>query len=194
MQEEATLPLVGPGELHLWTPNHRRQLVGLRPSILSDDDDEDAWQHFEPHRFKLDDAAIEEKRAAIEKQSDTETQELEINTHGARRCHEVARYKDNRPDTSGERMINTSNGVVVENRWGQIRTEQGLFISAKESSWDWRSSYDCLGPVMSGWFPETSAIRDEAPEESIDPDDNLEYTDGDNGGGISAPQVPAKRA
>ncbi|RYN18219.1 hypothetical protein AA0112_g11677 [Alternaria arborescens] len=193
-QEEATLPLVGPGELHLWTPNHRRQLVGLRPSRLSDDDDEDAWQHFEPHRFKLDNAAIEEKRAAIEKQSDTETQELEFNTHEARRCHEVARYKDNRPDTSGERMINTSNGVVVENRWGQIRTEQGLFISAKESSWDWRSSYDCLGPVMSGWFAETSAIRDEAPEELIDPDDNLEYTDGDNGGGISAPQVPAKRA
>jgi hypothetical protein len=47
---------------------------------------------------------------------------------------------------------------------------------------------------MSGWFPETSAIRDEVLEELINPDDNLEYTDGDNGGGISAPQVPAKRA
>ncbi|CAN9215901.1 unnamed protein product [Alternaria alternata] len=198
-QEEATLPVVGPGELHLWTPNYRRQLAGLRPSRLSDDDgsdddDEDVRQDLEPHHFKLDNAAIEEKRAAIEKQSDTETQGLEFNTHEARRRHEVARYKDDRPDTSGDRVINTSNGVVVENRWGQIRTEQGLFVSAKESSWDWRTSYDCLGPVMSGWFPETSAIRDEVLEELINPDDNLEYTDGDNGGGISAPQVPAKRA
>jgi hypothetical protein len=47
---------------------------------------------------------------------------LEFNTHEARRRHEVARYKDDRPDTSGDRVINTSNGVVVENRWGQIRT------------------------------------------------------------------------
>ncbi|KAH6864629.1 hypothetical protein B0T12DRAFT_469646 [Alternaria alternata] len=150
-QEEATLPVVGPGELHLWTPNYRRQLAGLRPSRLSDDDDEDVRQDLEPHHFKLDNAAIEEKRAAIEKQSDTETQGLEFNTHEARRRHEVARYKDDRPDTSGDRVINTSNGVVVEN-------------------------------------------RDEVLEELINPDDNLEYTDGDNGGGISAPQVPAKRA
>jgi hypothetical protein len=121
-QEEATLPVVGPGELHLWTPNYRRQLAGLRPSRLSDDDDEDVRQDLEPHHFKLDNAAIEEKRAAIEKQSDTETQGLEFNTHEARRRHEVARYKDDRPDTSGDRVINTSNGVVVENRWGQIRT------------------------------------------------------------------------
>ncbi|CAN9080657.1 unnamed protein product [Alternaria alternata] len=206
-QEETTLPVVGPGELHLWTPNYRRQLVGLRPSRLSDDedsnddsnhgddDDDDARQDLEPHRFELDEAAIEDKRAAIEKQSDTETQELEFNTHEARRRHEVARYKDNRPDTSGDRVINTSNGVVVENRWGQIRTEQGLFISAKESSWDWRTSYDCLGPVMSGWFPETSAIRDGAPEELIDPDDDPEYSeDGGDDGESSAAQIPAKHA
>ncbi|KAI5372039.1 hypothetical protein J4E82_009263 [Alternaria postmessia] len=211
-QEGITLPVVGPGELHLWTPNYRRQLVGLRPSRLSDDlsddddsndndsndndDDDDARQDVEPHHFELDKAAIEEKRAAIEKQFDTETQELEFNTHEARRRHEVARYKDNRPNTSGDRVINTSNGVVVENRWGQIRTEQGLFISAKESSWDWRTSYDCLGPVMSGWFPETSAIRDEAPEELIDPDDDLDYIvdDGDDGDDSesSAAQIPAK--
>jgi hypothetical protein len=206
-QEEATLPVVGPGELHLWTPNYRRQLIGLRPSRLSDDDDsnddsndgddddDDARQDLEPHRFELDKAAIEDKRAAIEKQSDTETQELEFNMHEARRRHEVARYKDNRPDTSGDRVINTSNGVVVENRWGQIRTEQGLFISAKESFWDWRTSYDCLGPVTSGWFPEISAIRDEAPEELIDPDDDLEYSeDGSEDGESSAAQTPAKHA
>jgi hypothetical protein len=58
-QEEATLPVVGPGELHLWTPNYRRQLAGLRPSRLSDDDgsdddDEDVRQDLEPHHFKLD--------------------------------------------------------------------------------------------------------------------------------------------
>ncbi|CAN9262701.1 unnamed protein product [Alternaria alternata] len=200
-QEEATLPVVGPGELHLWTPNYRRQLVGLRPSGLSDDlsddddEDDDARQDFEPHHFELDKAAIEKKRAAIEKQSDTETQDLEFNTHEARRRHEIERYKDSKPDTSGDRVTNTSNGVVVENRWGQIRTEQGLFISAKESSWDWRTSYDCLGPVMSGWFPETSAIRDEAPEELIDPDDDLCYSeDGGDDGESSAAQIPAKHA
>lgn len=198
-QEETTLPVVGPGELHLWTPNYRRQLVGLRPSglsdDLSDDDDDDARQDIEAHHFELDKAAIEEKRAAIEKQFDTETQELEFTTHEARRRHEIERYKDNRPDTSGDRVTNTSNGVVVENAWGQIRTEQGLFISAKESSWDWRTSYDCLGPVMSGWFPETSAIRDEAPEELNDPDDDLEYSeDGSDDGESRAAQIPAKHA
>ncbi|KAL1794458.1 hypothetical protein ACET3X_007879 [Alternaria dauci] len=154
----STSPVVGPDELHMWTPNYRRRLVGLRAP--EEDDDSDTSKDIEPTHFRLNKAAIEARRAAVEKKSDMKTQNLEFDTHEARCRHQVKTYGNSRPDTSADRMTNTLNGVAAENRWGEIRTEQGLFISARESSWDWRTSYDCLGPVVSGWFPETSAIRD----------------------------------
>jgi hypothetical protein len=185
-KQEAALPVVGPSELHLWTPRYRRRLVGLRP-LTSDDGDGDVPDDFESNRFELDEDAIEAKRAETEKKRDTKTKDLEFDTHEARRRNEIETYKNgSRPDTSGTRVIHTSSGTVVEYRWGQIRTEYGLFISAKESSWDWRTSYDCLGPVMAGWFPETSAIRDE-PEEWIEHDDNLERMDHDDE--VIAPKI-----
>ncbi|KAI4654254.1 uncharacterized protein J4E78_007299 [Alternaria triticimaculans] len=175
------IPRVGPGELRLWTPMYRRRLVGLRRSG-EDDADSDIPDEI-PHRFELDEAAIETERAKVDSKIDSETENLLYTSHEERRQDEVTQYKNDRPNTSNVREVTTSSGTIIEDRWGQIRTEQGLFISARESSWDWLTSYDLLGPVKSGWHPETSAVRDD-PEDLVYPESGSE-----RGSQVDAPQA-----
>ncbi|KAI4709228.1 hypothetical protein J4E89_005976 [Alternaria sp. Ai002NY15] len=181
---KATLPRVGPRELHLWTPAYRRRLVGLRrPEEDTDSDDYDA---IEPDRFELDEAAVEAERMKTEKKIDRKTKDLVYSSHDARRRDEIRTYKNSRPNTSNVREATVDGTSIVQDRWGHIRTKQGLFIAARESSWDWLTSYDCLGPVKSGWYPETSAVRDD-PEVWIEADDLDSGSDRDS-------QVDAPRA
>ncbi|KAI4698719.1 hypothetical protein J4E81_005330 [Alternaria sp. BMP 2799] len=182
--DKATLPRVGPRELHLWTPAYRRRLVGLRrPEEDTDSDDYDA---IEPDRFELDEAAVEAERMKTEKKIDRKTKDLVYSSHDARRRDEIRTYKNSRPNTSNVREATVDGTSIVQDRWGHIRTKQGLFIAARESSWDWLTSYDCLGPVKSGWYPETSAVRDD-PEVWIEADDLDSGSDSDS-------QVDAPRA
>ncbi|KAI4908169.1 hypothetical protein J4E90_008793 [Alternaria incomplexa] len=184
-RQKATLPLVGPGELHLWTPRYRRRLVGLRRPE-EDDTDSDDSDEIEPHRFQLDEAAVEAERMKTEKKIDRETKNLVYSSHDARRRDEIETYKNSRPNTSNVREATVSGRSIVQDRWGQIQTKQGLFISARESSWDWLTSYDCLGPVKTGWYPETSAVRDD-PEDWIEADDLDSESDRDSQ--VDAPQA-----
>jgi hypothetical protein len=72
----------------------------------------------------------------------------------------------------------TQDGPIVENKWRNIQTVEGLFIAAKESSWDWLTSYDCLDRVGRHDMPTvapTSAVRDEPPSDS-DGDDDMIWT------------------
>jgi len=182
--DKATLPRVGPRELHLWTPAYRRRLVGLRgPEEDTDSDDSDA---IEPDRFELDEAAVEAERMKTEKKIDRKTKDLVYSSHDARRRDEIRTYKNSRPNTSNVREATVDGRTIVQDRWGHIRTKQGLFIAARESSWDWLTSYDCLGPVKSGWYPETSAVRDD-PEVWIEADELDSGSDRDSQ--VDAPQA-----
>jgi hypothetical protein len=98
---------------------------------------------------------------------------LEYNSHAERRAAEKQRYWSEgnetlgRPSTSNERQ--NGEGEYAES-FGQIRTEQGVFIAAKETSQDWLTSYDCLGKLKAGWtarVPLHNDTTDDLPRRNL---------------------------
>jgi hypothetical protein len=139
----------------------------------------------------LDLPGIEARRAEIENSILMSVEEgavLDHDTHTARRQAERALYwtegitHHERPTTSHIRC-NADN--VSEEHFGRMQTDAELFVAAKESSFDWLTSYDCLGRVEHGY------TADVPPETAHGPDDVIPAGDGapsDGGGGEGAPK------
>ncbi|EMD68331.1 hypothetical protein COCSADRAFT_349781 [Bipolaris sorokiniana ND90Pr] len=162
-------------ELHLWTPACRRVPVGFaatknRPVeatnlVLDIDDIHQKWQ-------RIEEVEIPEKGQ----------EGFPYRTHIERRQQEQALYRSElgnlRPTTACLHLTKTPDGVKLQDRFRDIQTLDGVFISALESSYDWRTSYDLLGPVKSGIYANFT-ISDERetiegpPEDSLNNDDNL---------------------
>lgn len=197
-------PVLGPGDLHLWTPRRRRVACGLRPrnndpydeagdAEIDEDgkfddeaptvppidrsgeavDDHGLYlnskgdQELGPLVFELDNAAIEQERNRIDSKAKHADDDAVVEaTHNARRLREKGKYAGTRPNTSNIRIRRGQEGEgITEDRWREIQTAAGLFIAAKETSWDWLTSYDCLDRVDQNEMPgiiATSAVRETA--------------------------------
>ncbi|EMD93676.1 hypothetical protein COCHEDRAFT_1171694 [Bipolaris maydis C5] len=104
-------------------------------------------------------------------------------THMERRQQEQALYRSElgnlRPTTAGLHLETTPDGVKLQDRFRDMQILDGVFISALESSYDWRTSYDLLGPVKSGIYAnftvsdERETIDEEPAEDSLENDDNI---------------------
>ncbi|KAH7082916.1 hypothetical protein BKA63DRAFT_598994 [Paraphoma chrysanthemicola] len=171
--------LIGPEGLHRWTPVPRRMPNGLR----NREDLQNARRRMERSQPALDEEAIEQERGRIERatlEPAREGDDLEYETHEARRKRERANYwtddtlRMERPSTSN---IRCNGPDEYEERFGEIRTDNGLFLSAKESSDDWLTSYDCLHRLDHMW---TADVAPELP--SHDGSDDLEGHAGDGRG------------
>lgn len=160
--------IFGPTDLHLWTPQHRRELVGV--GIRRHDPDNVRG----PAQISLDLSNIEKRRDEIEcrpSQACTEGTMPSYNNHSERRenqriyafekAQEVLKIKKKsnrsrlhcslRPTTSQMRLEKKGKVITHKERFNEIQEETGLFIAAKESSFDWLTSYDCLGSVEHGY-------------------------------------------
>ncbi|CAO2655490.1 Nn.00g042930.m01.CDS01 [Neocucurbitaria sp. VM-36] len=152
-------PVVGPMDLHLWTPPPRRQPVGLGRDPVAPWS-QTAWD------LRLDEAAIETRRLQIETVRH-EKDDPDVLTHQDRRQYELEMYDATtagRPTTANVRIRQEAGQSFTDDHFRKIRTSQGLFIAARESSWDWLTSYDCLGKVKRGEIPEifpTSNVRND---------------------------------
>ncbi|KAF1911465.1 hypothetical protein BDU57DRAFT_533567 [Ampelomyces quisqualis] len=145
-------PRLGPQDLHLWTPLWRRDPVGLSRYGGNDE--------LERMAFNLDLAAIETERLKYAGEE-----------HSMRRVQQRDAYGRIRPNTSNIQMQGSGESRTAHDRWREIQTDQGLFIAAKETSWDWLTSYDCLDRV--GRHDQlivipTSAVRDLQPPDPND--------------------------
>ncbi|KAJ4371099.1 hypothetical protein N0V83_004315 [Neocucurbitaria cava] len=150
-------PRVGPTELHLWTPPMRRQPAGLRPHIKASREEREL-------EIELDLEAIEKRRLEIE-QEPHERDDADVFSHQERRQKELQLYDGQvlrRPSTANVRTRHDGDESFTVDHFRKIRTTNGLFIAAKESPWDWLTSYDCLGNVKPGEIPKvfpTSNVR-----------------------------------
>ncbi len=196
--------LVGPRELRLWTPPYRQPRSGL------------GRQDFrpQPYNIRLDYKAIEKKRKKVEKTSDQHEYAAEkqpsYKNHEQRRNAERAKREKAyakahpdatptkhshrlRPASSTTAVRKTEDGKVTEDRFRKIQTEQGLFVSALESTYDWRTSYDCLGRVKNGINRLTEVFERSAERETID-GPPLSDEEENNTAGRAAAKLPAKRS
>ncbi|KAH9874746.1 hypothetical protein IAQ61_003936 [Plenodomus lingam] len=161
------LPQIGPAELHLWTPRYRRLPVGLGRPLLDREHVDD------PQSLVLDLAEIEERRVDVEKNPSsactggsmplysnhserraTQRVEMQKREDDTRVYHGQSPWRIEdyhlRPSTSQMRL----QGRITprhQERFQEIQGQNGLFIAAKESSFDWHTSYDCLGLVNPGY-------------------------------------------
>ncbi|EOA91592.1 hypothetical protein ACJQWK_04196 [Exserohilum turcicum] len=139
---DSRFPPVRPNELHLWTPPARRRPVGSVISRNAPTDVDD---------FALDADAITEVWKRIEETNIPE-EGFPYQTHAERRRQEREIYRTDphaRPTTSFVHTEETPSGTVTVDPFIRMQTREGIFIAALESSYDWRTSYDCLGPVKS---------------------------------------------
>jgi hypothetical protein len=130
------------------------------------DDRFEPGELLDPRRINLNLEDIEMRRSKLESRKFTapEDANLDYDNHTERRRREIARFEGSRPNTLALSFIKSAEGVELQDRWGDMRTEQGLFIAARESSWDWLTSYDCLDKVRTIDYPTIlpiSAVRDE---------------------------------
>jgi hypothetical protein len=106
--ERPAQPVVGPDELHLWTPRYRRQTAGLPTRIntvnglgMLDENGEEMFEYANDHDgdelvpldFALDLKAIEKRRLQIEREvwpEAADDPDMIIQTHELRRAREVA--------------------------------------------------------------------------------------------------------
>lgn len=198
----AVLP-VRPHHLRLWTPAPRRMPVGL------------PFEHLPPpvpNEPILDLEAILERWREVDERND-EDPAVRYSSHAERRRAERERYMETddpsldpsntadkgfkltRPSTS-QILVN---GEVTEDRFRKIQIGQGLFISALESSYDWRTSFDYLGPVKPSIARdfEISAMRDtiehdRLPGDNVS-DDEIDFGDEETERQRKEAQVPSKR-
>jgi hypothetical protein len=141
------------------------------------DDRFEPGELLDPRRVNLNLEDIEMRRSKLESRRFTtpEDADLDYDNHTERRRREIARFEGSRPNTLALSFIKSAEGVELQDRWGDMRTEQGLFIAARESSWDWLTSYDCLDKVRTIDYPRIlpiSAVRDEPPSDDDDDDDD----------------------
>jgi hypothetical protein len=162
---ETAVQVVEHQDLHLWTPAWKRRPVGLGRNLVND------LRVDEPTNLVLDLPGIEVRRAEVENDTLTPIEEgavLDHYTHTARRQAERALYwtegstHHERPTISHIRC-NADN--VSEEHFRRMQTDAGLFVAAKESLFDWLTSYDCLRKVEHGY---TAGIP---PETAPGPDD-----------------------
>jgi hypothetical protein len=152
---------VPPAELRLWTPSHRRVLGGLRnePYINRSYD------------LVIDERAIAKRQAQVDRIPTPNLADgVSYTSHFERRLEERRIYNMTphsrpgleRPSTSAMHPNTSQDGSVKLDRFRHIQTQQGLFISALESSYDWRTSYDYLGWIRSGTHVdfEVSEVRE----------------------------------
>jgi hypothetical protein len=165
---------VPPHELRLWTPPHRRPPQGLRNVPFPS----------ENYNLVLDREAIAERQRKVDSKPNT-TDGVRHRNHLERRREELESYVSNgksgstpeRPSTSAMYPHIDANGNVTLDSFRRIRTAEGLFISARESSHDWRTSYDYLGWVKSGHHThfEVSEVRTiDGPPPSDDDEEDIE--------------------
>ncbi|KAH9882191.1 hypothetical protein J1614_001363 [Plenodomus biglobosus] len=160
------LPSIRPADLHLWTPRYRHPLVGTGCSI------QDRESVYNPRPLRLDVAAIERRRLNIEgspskactvgsmpdyeshndrrKMQQIELLKRENEAREIRGQSPLAEDHNLRPSTSQMRLEKSGGETYHRERFEEIQTKEGLFIAAKESSFDWLTSYDCLGLVRPG--------------------------------------------
>ncbi|KAH4195330.1 hypothetical protein HBH70_187850 [Parastagonospora nodorum] len=175
-------PQIGSEELHMWTPRPRRWHSGLPPRIGVDENgvgemiDGVEQFHYADHpregdinlpiNLNLNLEEIEKERSKHDDVllKDSVEKGLGYATHTERRELETARFAGSRPSTLALNSIRSFEGAPYADRWGEMRTDQGLFIAAKELSWDWLTSFDCLDKVRPADYPTIlpiSAVRDE---------------------------------
>ncbi|XP_014557205.1 hypothetical protein COCVIDRAFT_97716 [Bipolaris victoriae FI3] len=167
-------------ELHLWTPACRRMPVGFNATknmsveatdlVLDIDNIRQKWQ-------RIEEVEIPERGK----------EGFPYRTHIERRQQEQALYRselgDSRPTTASLHLKKTPDGVKLQDRFWDIQVLDGVFISALESSYDWRTSYDLLGPVKSGIYAnftvsdERETIEPEPPEDDLDTNDEEQPED-----------------
>lgn len=180
------VPTVRPDDFHLWTPRNRRQTTGLpRDSDdtvtslgkVTEEDDLGAWEKLDrvelpALEFIVDTAALDSVARKIET-SPHGTVGTSHQSHLERRTAEVEYYRGgdngvNRPSTSFVREVGRSDGCsTFDDRWRELQDTGGRFLAAKETSWDWLTSYDCLGPVKCGQIADIRANSDKTIE--LDP-------------------------
>lgn len=177
-------PQIGWEELHMWTPRPRRWHSGLPPRISVDEngvgemmDGVEQFRYADRHRegdinnsipVNLDLKEVEKERSKHENKllplKDRVKKELGYATHTERRELETARFAGSRLNTLALSSIRSLEGAPYADRWAEVRTEQSLFIAAKELSWDWLTSFDGLDKVRPADYPTIlpiSAVRDE---------------------------------
>ncbi|KAF1844981.1 uncharacterized protein K460DRAFT_405261 [Cucurbitaria berberidis CBS 394.84] len=184
--DDDTIPPVRPQHLRLWTPTSRRRPTGVpfrkRPGL-------------DPNVPILDDEAIFQKWREIESRYDKDPKAT-YKTHAERRRAEREQYQGThdassamftRPESSNilVKDLPASQDVparrVIDDRFWRIQTDHGLFISALESSYDWRTSYDLLGPLKSGAqmdfeiSEERDTIRSPRPLDDDEAEDDIEF-------------------
>jgi hypothetical protein len=125
--------LIGPNELPVWTPMTRRAPGGLRNA---EDRKRVLQRTRQAYDMHLDEPAIVAELLRVESvqlRPAVEGQVLNFNTHAERRADETRTYWSEanatlgRPSTSNERQNEESK---YTESFGQIRTEQGVFIAA----------------------------------------------------------------
>ncbi|KAF2130313.1 hypothetical protein P153DRAFT_395741 [Dothidotthia symphoricarpi CBS 119687] len=114
---------LAPQELHMRTPVWRRRPLGVGRPLERPREP--------PLELALDLEQIEAKRLEIDSKPDDGTRDVEYMNHDARRIAELDLGALN----------------VSRDRLDRLRTEGGLFISAKEDSDDWPTSFDYLSAV-----------------------------------------------
>ncbi|PZD24653.1 hypothetical protein A1F96_09161, partial [Pyrenophora tritici-repentis] len=160
--------LTRPNELHLWTPVYRRRPVGFGVTLKEND-------KITENEPTIDEEALAARLEEIESRAIPD-ESVTYDTHTARREAECQRYHGTepeghtRPNTSTILVRNGPKGKETIDSFRKLQTSQGIFISAMESSYDWRTSYDFLGPVKCGFhqqftLSEERETIDEPPEE-----------------------------
>ena len=158
-----------PNELHLWLPVYRKRPVGFASRPHGD-------STINPNEPTLDAEAITARWKEIEHRHIPD-EGVTYRTHAERRKAERERYQSSfettRPSTSLVHVRDGPNGKETIDSFRKMQTREGIFISALESSSDWRTSYDFLGPVKSGLhqqfeISEERETIDKEPEEGHD--------------------------
>ncbi|EUC49209.1 hypothetical protein COCMIDRAFT_23186 [Bipolaris oryzae ATCC 44560] len=164
-------------ELHLWTPACRRRPVGFAATNN---------MSVEPTELVLDIDNIRQEWQRIEEVEIPEKGQegFPYRTHIERRQQEQALYRSEhgnlRPTTASLHLEKRLDDVKFQDRFREIQILDGVFISALESSYDWRTSYDLLGPVKSGIYSNfTVSDERETIEEGPPVEDDLD-TDGED--------------
>ena len=157
---------VRPNELHLWLPVYRKRPVGFASRPYED-------SKINPNEPTLDAEAITARWKEIEHREILD-EGFTYRTHAERRKAEREHYQGSfettRPSTSLIHVRDGSDGKETIDSFRKMQTREGIFISALESSYDWRTSYDFLGPVKSGLqqqfeISEERETIDKEPEE-----------------------------
>lgn len=155
-EHERERVMISPRQLRLWPPLPRRDPVGLRgpdTALSNHGTNLDGSLLLDTDALWVEQQRVEHDRLILEAHRDS--------SHSVRREAELERFRGEfnasstnqtlRPESSGFVVTATSGGQISQDRFHNIRTDHGLFVAALESSRDWRTSYDFLGPIKDGY-------------------------------------------